>query len=360
MRKENLKNSIQYKKLKATIEEAISQTNSFRNNRDLSMEQIICLAIWSGKIMVEMRNTGIYVRNDYINEFSDNEEKKATINPLDERVKMELLGNETVGKEDNEYTKIHANSFGPFNPLQYFKFAKRIVVVDWEPYVLDGDLEKLRKGEISYLGGRKQEEDFPTYKRLEAPTHTIAVDFCQKLLSKFSTELPNDEVMGLSMCILEHNFFPALAFSQNISSDKDIVQKIWTPWTKEILSLLLQFYNGRINIGSRNNLNYLCSGHDALFNVARDDYNTAAFEGESTESLSSKCPDAAIIGRKIKRSWFNHKLGGKGASALLDDNGCLWIGYVHFASRRGDQWSPTDQKELAAWIKRIMPDLFID
>lgn len=356
MKKEDYINSARYKKLISTLENAINDTKDFRCSSDLTSFQSLQLAIWAMRIQEDLRDLSIYIRNDYMQEFRKDKSQKATINPHEDRVKIGLADKETIGIGINEYTKIHANSFGPFSPVQYFQDQKRIVIVDWEPYTLNGDLEKLDIGKLSFLGGKKQDIDFSTYNSFEAPTHKIAVDFCQQLLSKYSLDLSKDEVMQSTMCILQHNFFPALAFSGNTSSDKDLVQKTWSVWNKELLSYLLHFYSGKIIIGNRDNLNYLCTPYDGLFNVAIKDGNIES-EGESTESLLSKYSDAAIIGRKIIQSWFNHKLGGKGASALLDECGTIWIGYVHCASRRGDQWTSVDQEELASWIKRIMPDL---
>lgn len=295
-------------------------------------------------------NCSFYIHKDYFLEFEEG--RHTTIDISNSKVKF------TLGKRDNlfGYEQVFAYSFGPFNPQLYFSSSMKIVFLDWEPYMLKGDLTKFRAKDIPQLGKRDQAKEFPTYEKLEAYTHIKAVDFSKLLLSKFSIELSEDEVMQNHMCILEHNFFPALALAGNTRSTKKYINT-FSSWNSNLLLQSLKFYTGNIVIGTREYLNYLCS-YNGLFKVAFSEDKTVP-EGESTSYLlaEGKYPTATIIGRKVIRSWFNYKLGGIGATALLDETGCLWIGYVHLMSRRKDQWSQEDQDELASWIYRILSGL---
>lgn len=336
------------KDLLTQIRKAIDEKEKIQENNNLTSEdKAERIAQLSDDLMESQIKLGTFIDKKYFMKFEEGTE--ITINP--EKIKLVLDNDEN--KDDYEH--VFAYSFGPFKPLKYFAASKNIVVVEWEPYMLRGELEKYRAGEIPQLGGHLQAKEFSTYDKLEAQTHIVAVDFCQLLMSKFSVYKTKDEIMHDHMCILEHNYFPALAFTNNSSSKKSYMNK-FAEWNKDILSSFLDFYEGDIIIGHMNMLGYLCFPYSGLFNVARQDGNKES-EGESTDKLLSVYPEASITGHKITRSWFNHNLGGNGASALLDEKGKLWVGYVHFKSRRGDQWSRQDQEEMASWIHRILSGL---
>ena len=344
MTKEEYQNSEQYQHYLAQIRKAIEEKVKIQKSTGLTTEKKAEeIAELSENLMESQIKLGTFIDKEYFREFEEGTE--ITINS--EKIKLALNNDEN--KNDNEH--VFAYSFGPFKPLKYFLSSKEIVVVDWEPYMRSGELEKYRTGKIPQLGGHLQAKEFSTYDKLEAQTHIVAVDFCQLLMSKFSVYKTKDEIMQDYLCILEHNFFPALAFQSSSKSNENLIWK-WADWNNDILSSLLEFYDGDIVIGHKNCLGYVCS-YNGLFNAALWKSNSAS-EGESTDILLKGRPDATIVGRKIIRAWFNHNLGGEGASALLDDKGTLWVGYVHFQSRRGDQWSLQDQEEMASWIHRIL------
>lgn len=347
MTKEQYKNSKQIKEFLAKIEEAIDKKKKIQQNDTLTLEKRADeIAILSEDLMDSQIKLGTFIDKKYFNQFEEGSE--ITINP--EEIKLALNNDEN----ENDYEHVFAYSFGPFNTFKYLLSPKRFIVVDWEPYMLSSELESYRAKELPQIGGHLQAKEFPTYDKLEAETHTKAVDFCKLLMTKFSVDKTNDEIMRDHMCILEHNFFPALAFKNNLRSKQSYIKK-FAEWNNDILSSLLSFYDGDIVIGHRDLLGYVGS-YSGMFNVALCKSNPD-FNGESTEILLNGYPNATIIGRKIIRSWFNHNLGGKGASALLDEKGKLWVGYVHFQSRRGDQWSAKDQEEMASWIHRILSEL---
>lgn len=349
MKKENYLNSCLYNELLNSIKKAINKKKQIKLNYTLTPKnEAEIMSQLSDHITDGQIKKSIFIHKNHFREFENGTE--ITINP--ERKEVKLAFNKDDSR--NDYEEIFAYSFGPFNPYKYFLSPKKIIIVDWEPFMLVGELEKYRAGEILQLGGHLQAKEFPTYDKLEANTHRIAVDFCKHLMSKFSVDKTKDEIMQDHMCILEHNFFPALAFTNNCSSNQSHMKK-FSEWNKDILSFLLDFYEGDIIIGHRDFMGHICS-YGGMFNAALWKDNPDS-EGESTEILLQGRHNATIIGRRIIRSWFNHNLGGKGASAILDEKGKLWIGYVHFQSRRGDQWSLDDQEELASWIHRLFAKL---
>lgn len=334
------------------LQTSIEKKGKILESKNLSNEQkAIMIADLSNEIMRKIRCLSLFIRKDYFSEFENG--TSTTINPNDPRVKTFLDEKDNP----NDFEQIHANSFGPVNPFLFFSSSSRFIFVGMESYMLREELEKYRAKEIAQLGGHDQSKEFPTYDSIEAPTIYHAVDLIQLLLSKQSIIESKDEIMPHHLCVLEHNFFPALAFNGNRISNISHI-KTWAKEYKDILTLLLNFYegsDGNVIIGHRDHLGYLCS-YDGLFNVALSD-GEKCLEGESTGALLEAYPDASIVGRKIVRSWFNHQLGGKGASALLDEKGTLWIGYVSPSSWRGDQWSADDQKILATWIHRLLSGL---
>lgn len=336
--------------LVSQINNAIEDKKKIQSKHALSQEaKANEFAKLSDDLMKALTQENLFIQKEYFQKFEEG--KETTINPTKEEVELVMDGEE----KKSEYEQVFADSFGPFKPFNYFMTTTKIVIVDWEPYMKSKELDDYRRNRRPILGGHLQAKEFPTYNMLEASTHRLAVDFSKLLLSKFSVDKTKDEVMQDHMCILEHNHFPALAFADSSSSTKSNVQ-IFAEWNRYILSSLLEFYAGDIVIGHRDFLNYLSSPYEGMFNVAIQK-GIIVPEGESTEHLLKAYPDASIIGRKILRSWFNHILGGDGASALLDERGTLWIGYVHFQSRRGDQWSHQDQEKLASWIHRILSEV---
>lgn len=306
-------------------------------------EIISCLSKLSDEIAKKMTSLSLFIHKAYFDDFVSG--RAITINPFDDRVMADVEGKDTA-----DYIEVRCDFWGPCCPSKYFESTLKIVVVDFEAYSLEGEYNKFKNGIKNYFGGHKQAKDFPSYDSLEAPTHTIAVDFCNRLLHK--EDVPEDKTNTMTdhLCILEHNFFPALALMGNKSSNRSLIDKLAKLFA-EIHRELLIFYEPRIVLGNRDCMGYLCS-YNGLFNVALLD-GVKDLEGESSDHLLKSYPDASIIGHKVICSWYNHALGGKGASAILDENGTLWIGYVLSTSRREDQWTEEDQNVLASWINRI-------
>ena len=212
--------------------------------------------------------------------------------------------------------------------------------MDWEPYMLFGDVKKWENGEYIYLGGHGQAPYYQTKSSLEAITHINAVDFSHKFIQQF-TGLPvtEDEIMKKNLCILNHNFFPALALKvkgSNTSSNKSYMSHI-AELTRKVIALLISFYNPTFVLGTRDLL-----GSDnpespiPNFNWYREPIDRSGEEWEKIKILDRKI----LLGERIP-------MGRNVCVGIKDETGCIWIGYAHFS--RGF-WKGKRGEAIIRWI----------
>jgi len=241
----------------------------------------------SREIMKLLIKEYIYVRDSYINKFRASG-VKVTINPESKDVKPELENGDKEGTEDNEFIKIYAYSFGPFNVYNFSKDnTLRIVWLLKEPLLKD--IEQMRGKDE----GPNQAADFYNWakinedeinedgKRIDG-TKKKLIKYSLRLLQKLQKELSNEDIERISdenikkrlrqlkqenlrvsdkkfeaddiyntvmshICIIEVNHFPGLALKE-WSSDDDIIG-IWGEINAELLGKLLEFYKPDIICG---------------------------------------------------------------------------------------------------------------
>lgn len=257
--------------------------------------------------------------------------KKITIDPNNDKVKIELNNDEHEGVELYDYTKIYAYSFGPWNTEEYFRSKDKIIVINWEPYMQSGDL-LVSETEGRKLGYRDQANEYNSCSEIEASTIKENISFCSSLLNKMGYN--NDEEFKKHMCILEHNLFPGLAFN-SLSSDIKLIKK-WAELNHDLLEMLLTFYKPTIVLGHRDLLGYACGGNDATFNQA--------LGGTDIFLNISK---GKFLGRKIifagKIKLLRNKFAG-----IVDEMGTIWIGGTHFSR---NNWTKNNSVHIIIeWI----------
>ena len=287
------------------------------------------LAILSEEIRNNIIYTCIYIHTEYFRDFVKG--SATTIDPA--RVKLEL----SVEDDPRSYTEVRCNFWGPCDDFLYFMSPLHIVVVDEEPYVLRKDHEELKEEKRSYLGGNKQNEHFPVFDSLEARTHQNTVGFCDKLLTEIQGDETKDNIMKTNLCILENNFFPALALAGNVSSNGTIMKE-WANLFSELLRELMKFYEPNIVLGQRDNLGYCSPVYSGIFNQALGGTDVFRQDENSNQSL---------IGRKIA-SAERINTGKIRCSGIMDEKGTLWIGYTYFSR---NFWSGYRGDNIIRWIK---------
>lgn len=112
------------------------------------MSESIEKAIKSDLLMALIRSLSFYIRNDYFEEFKSHL-AKGTIYPKDSRIKVILTEEE---KESKEWIVIYGYSFAPLDSLAYFNSVLRILVMDWEPYMLYGEVKSWENGKYLFRG----------------------------------------------------------------------------------------------------------------------------------------------------------------------------------------------------------------
>lgn len=234
----------------------------------------------SNEIMERIRNEYIFLRDHYFHSFKWS--PNVTIDPESECVKF------TLGEQDllEDYVKIYAYSFGPFNPEEYFKADTfRISWLLKEPYMQSGDLDKYKNGEYRYLGGHDQAKEyadyFRKYKNLGNSTFDNLIKFTRTILLSLGKILENttdEDILG-HICILEANHFPGLAFKSTNSND-GLIRK-WAEKNVMILKELIDFYQPNILIGGNT------IGH--FYNISDHDINSLkkSIKNGNKELLSS-------------------------------------------------------------------------
>lgn len=325
-------------------------------------------AILSDCINALIRSEYIYLRRDYVCEFYGSE---ATINPylFPEKVRTNIQSG-----EEYLYEKIFANSFGPFNPEEYFKIDRKFRIV-WllkEPYILPGSwYNGDRGGHDQAQGYYKEGWDVirqspdnggnPTIANLLRYSKKLLEGLIEGLKEKFLSIDENvamKEVMN-HICILEVNHFPGLAFN-GTNSEKNLNN--WGSYNKELLKVLINFYKPNIIFYPKEDPAKICLPNN-LIKVAYKDNGEkeCAEEGESTRFVIDdfchlpNVPKPSILDRDLKRSWFKKDIISTKekrykATILQDGSSCLWICFLHPSFN----WPKLDN--VISWICRIFEE----
>ncbi|MDE7421620.1 MAG: hypothetical protein K2N35_15620, partial [Muribaculaceae bacterium] len=214
----------------------------------------------SDLIMERLRGEYVFLRDCYFHSF--NYSPTVTIDTESHFVKYEL------GEQDlvEDYVKIYANSFGPFNPEKYFeKDTFRILWLLKEPYMKSGDLKKYKSGEYRYLGGHNQGLENCEWESMEEnPTLENLIHITQIILQNITGNKYSEQEAMNHICILEVNHFPGLAFNSTNSYDSLI--KKWAVENTSLLKVLIKFYEPDILIGG------FTIGH--FYNISQHDINS--------------------------------------------------------------------------------------
>lgn len=175
--------------------------------------------------------------NDSVSALFDNLifNSDVTINP--EKIVDEKYPNETI--------IIRGNSFGPFNPEEYFKSDIKILWLLKESYItksswIRGDRGGHNQAFENHLWDNIVNEDNKTLINLIHRTQTIINE-----LNNNGTNI-SEQVLMSSICILEMNHFPGLAFN-NSNSKKNYIED-WSESNLNLLKILIKFYEPSIVI----------------------------------------------------------------------------------------------------------------
>lgn len=200
----------------------------------------------SNQIMARLREEYIFAKNSYVGRFEN--ASLVTIAPFSDNVKPELEEGDKEGKSDDEYCRIYANSFGPFNPIEYFKNGNfRILWLLKEPYIMKESWVKGDRGkhnqakEYTDYFGKNGYFGIDTYDNILKLSRTILTT-----LKVIDEKASDNEVLN-HICILEVNHFSGLAF-QSPNSNDDLIGK-WAEVNAEIIKNLIAFYTPNVIIG---------------------------------------------------------------------------------------------------------------
>lgn len=209
----------------------------------------------SSKLMARLREEYIFVKNSYINKF-EIKGQKVTIDPFAEEVKTELEEGDEEGKDDNQFCRIYAYSFGPFKPRHYFE--GNIVTfqwIIWEPYLCDliqmtGRAEGFAQDmHYTHWGEIKKNS---TMTKIVTRTRLILEEMRIKYDGS-EAEIMNQVMNHIS--ILEVNHFPCLALAYDeekdrydTDSDKELIKK-WTDLNIDLIKLFVKFEDADVVVG---------------------------------------------------------------------------------------------------------------
>lgn len=247
-------------------------------------------AIASDLIMDELRKEYIYVRYAYFKRFFSS--TKVTIDPYSDDVILELgTGDHEVSKgeekpNDDDYVKIPAYSFGPFDAKAYFESNERFLWLIKEPfcknhkelidqlYITDPNL-------FAYDQSAKYNDEFKRSGTINK-TGTIGklLARTQKILNIIDSQQHSEKETMNNTCILELNYFPGLAFHNTTDSDNPTINKWVIEINHGIILTLIDFYNPSV---------IMCGGTLNFF--IREDYNEIR--------LKILSQNLEILGKKI-------------------------------------------------------------
>lgn len=325
----------------------------------------------SDKITARLREEYIFAKNSYIKKF--NNTSLVTIDPYSEDVKPKLEEGDIEGTEDDEYSKIHANSFGPFNPVEYFKKGNfRILWILKEPYVKNGEYEALIAGLREFLGWHDQGYEYYragwktiNYGEERNPTIANLIKISKVILGKQgeifneNDEGKNIELVMNHICIIEVNHFPGLAL-KGTDSDNGLL-KDWLEINNALINLLIEFYKSNIYITNREILSLYVEGYDIDYDkiTAVDIINFMTSKPFEITSSKNGYPSAKIFGKKIKPYFnegnisINEKRNTKyGPVAIYDILNKLWVGWYHTSAR--NEMSDINIQYIGSWINELI------
>ena len=148
-------------------------------------------------------------------------------------------------KHPNETIIIRGNSFGPFNPEEYFKSDIKILWLLKESFItkatwLKGDRGGHNQAFENHLWDNIVNEDNKTLKNIIIRTQTIMNE-----LNTNRNNISEQELMS-HICIVEVNHFPGLAFNSS-NSQKNYIED-WAESNLKLLKILIKFYEPSIVI----------------------------------------------------------------------------------------------------------------
>lgn len=173
--------------------------------------------------------------NDSVSALFDNLifNSDVTINP--EKIVDEKYPNETI--------IIRGNSFGPFNPEEYFKSDIKILWLLKESFITKASWLKGDRG------GHNQAKDNRYWDKMEKnPTLENLIGLTKILLNNIIDKKYTEQDAMFHINILEINHFPGLAFNESKSNNN---VNNWGELNFALIQHLVDFYSPNIVIGCR-------------------------------------------------------------------------------------------------------------
>lgn len=245
----------------------------------------------SRNIMARLREEDIYAKNSYIKLFQN--ARVVTIDPYSDDVKPELEEGDIEGTEDNEYCKIPAYSFGPFDCPVYFEDETfKIFWLIKEPYCENRDefVKAYWKNNSDYYN---QAKSYSVWDNLESNTHINIVKISQIILAQLAStdldsilderikscilKLRQEDLHDMTqvmkhICIIEVNHFPGLAFNpNNEKKSKDKLIGDWAEINYDLIKKLIALYNPDVIIGGNTLGHFFPKGYKLV--GARNDHS---------------------------------------------------------------------------------------
>ncbi len=299
--------------------------------------------LWSLYDSVKDKAT-IYVKNEDINK------RKATID-LSKTI-THLLPSQKEGKGLNDFTKIHAYSFGAFNLENFVNSKFKILWILKEPLITPYDFNQFECG-YKILGGFNQADDYyrngwNTIRRTRANdgNKTIAnilrtsrqiIESRTQILSS-SSSVPEEDIMKIVMdnvAILEINHFPGLNFC-NFKTDGGLLKNWCSQDIKDEIEDFISDFEIKIVIGNEDNL-YLLTNNDHTF---------GNLKSITLEEFKKKYPKTlpTILSREIINSI--KQING----VILDSENTMWFCWYHpSASKNPDPLIAAISDALMEW-----------
>lgn len=302
----------------------------------------------SDDIMELLRDCCLFVNEDYLTQANDNH--YVTLDSDSTGIKFQLSKDDKVF----EWYPIFGNSFGPFNPEEYFNCDFRILWLLKEPFI---EKESWVKGDR----GRHNQADeyvewYKKYNELGNPTHDNILKLSRLILTELREikESDSDEKVMSHICILEVNHFPGLAFNSK-ESNNSLIGK-WAELNKSLIGNLMSFYKPSIILGGYDVLGILCEGTDQ----ARQNLFKYLTDHSYSELISdSGYPDTTILHSQISASYNKEivyttqkgEIKSQSVSLIKDKNGWSWFATPH--PSYGTFKNIEFREEFARWISEI-------
>lgn len=317
----------------------------------------------SNALMARMCLETIYLTKEVVDGYETS--ATVTINPSNALLKSEWEGKSDAEKDN--YYKIRAYSFGPFNPIEYFKSEFKILWLLKEPYCesiaeIDGtEIKDFRQSIASYTSWKRAKGN-PTIRNVIKITQTILLGL--KESGKYNTELKNEDLEDLNnvmnhICILEVNHFPGLAFNGTDSNDELIRE--WKNINKTLIDTLIKFYLPNIVITSFDGLSCFVDNYDKDYEKIGpvDIIKFMTSNSYDITSSSAGYPSALLYGQRIKPFFNEHNIiinktrkTKFGPVAIFDPSDRIWIGWYHTSARK--EMSNDNIVFIGNWISELI------